>query len=277
MIPYVTEWPVKIGSYGVMIAVGFLTGLWLLSRDFRRRNIDPKHAETTVFVAIIFGVLGAKLAYMFTETDNPTWGDFFSGSGLTWHGGLILAALAVIAYYIAKRLPLLVMLDAVSPGLATGYGFGRVGCQLSGDGDYGIPCSVTDIDYSLCMSYDRGIVPTSDIVHPTPVYETFMNFVLFAILWKLRKRIRHPGILFGVYLIGSGFARFGIEFIRQEEGRPYRFWGLRDAHLVALGQVVVGLGFCAVALLRKLPKDQEYGILPAPVAATNAAGRPRKR
>ncbi|MBM4395213.1 MAG: prolipoprotein diacylglyceryl transferase [Deltaproteobacteria bacterium] len=304
MWPYVIESPLKIGTYGVMMACGFMTALWLLTRDLRRRNIDPKVAETTVFLGIIGGVIGAKLAYMFTEAETATFKDFFSGSGLTWHGGLILAAALIIGWYAWKKLPVLVMVDATAPMLASGYAFGRIGCQESGDGDYGLSCGnlvdrancwllgqYNPIEFcrmegipSFCMSYPRGIVPTDELVHPTPVYEALDNFALFGVLWAVRKRIRHPGVLFGMYLIGSGILRFAIEFIRQDEGRPYRFWGLRDAHLVALGQIVLGIGFWAYALIRGVPKGQEYGVLAEPVpalaaaaAASDAPGARKKR
>ncbi|NOZ02763.1 MAG: prolipoprotein diacylglyceryl transferase [Deltaproteobacteria bacterium] len=296
MWPYVIESPLRIGTYGVMMAIGFLTALWLLTREHIRRNIDPKHAETTVFLAIIFGVVGAKLAYMFTEADSVSWKDFFSGAGLTWHGGLILAIVAIVTYYIVKKLPLAIMFDALAPMLATGYAFGRIGCQLSGDGDYGVPCGdlvnraqcwlvgmyekgfevcLTHKYPTFCMSYPDGIVPTNQLVFPTPVYESLMNFALFGLLWSIRKRIRHPGVLFSIYLICAGIMRFAIEFIRQDEGRPYRFWDLRDAHLVALASVAVGIGLWVFAMVRKIPKGMEYGILPKPAPAK--AGKSKKR
>lgn len=320
MWPYVIEQPLKIGTYGVMMACGFLTAMWLLTRDLRRRNIDPKVAETTIFLGIIGGVLGAKLAYMFTEADTVSVKDFFSGSGLTWHGGLILAAALIIGWYFWKKLPVLVMVDAVAPTLASGYAFGRIGCQLSGDGDYGVACGslidqarcwvhggnisdalarvcfdhpsayevaaradcpmefcLTDGFPGFCMSYARGIVPTGEIVHPTPVYEALDNFALFGVLWALRKRIKHPGVLFAIYLIGSGLLRFGIEFIRQDEGRPFRFLGLRDAHIVALGQVVLGVALWVWSMMRGVPEGQAYGVLAATAPAPAPAGGPKKR
>jgi len=296
MWPYVIEEPLRIGTYGVMMALGFLTALWAINKDLRRRNIDTRYGENTVFIAIIFGVIGAKLAYMFTEADTVEWTDFFTGAGLTWHGGLILAATAVITYYVVKKLPVLVMLDVMAPFLATGYAFGRIGCQLSGDGCYGIPCSgfvdrtscwlvsmyergfeicLTNTIPSFCMSYPDGIVPTDELVHPTPVFETTSNFLLAGVLWSMRRHIKHPGVLFGIYLVGAGILRFAVEFIRQSEGRPDRFWGLRDAHLVALACAVGGLVFVIVTLARKVPKEQEYGVLP--VSEPKQSPRPKKK
>lgn len=298
MWPYVIEHPIRIGTYGVMMAIGFYTALKLLVRDYKRRGIDVKIAENVIFLGIVGGVLGAKLAYMFTEAQSVSWKDFFSGAGLTWHGGLILAAILIIGYFRLKRLPLLVMVDSVAPTLASGYAFGRIGCQLAGDGDYGLPCGDfvaqdscwlvkmyekgfefcwAKVKPLFCMSYPDGIVPTNELVHPTPVYEAITNFALFGILWGLRKRIKHPGVLFSLYLIGAGFLRFSIELIRQPEGRPERFLGLRDAQIVALASVVIGIVLAICALARKIPQGQEYGVLKTQAATPPKKGGSKKR
>jgi phosphatidylglycerol:prolipoprotein diacylglycerol transferase len=282
MWPYVIEQPFRIGTYGVMMAMGFLTALWLMNRDMPRRNIDPKVGETTVFLGIIAGVLGAKLAYMLTEAPEFHLSDLVSGAGLTWHGGFILAASLIIGYYVWKKLPVLVMLDAVAPMLASGYAFGRLGCQVSGDGDYGIACGelvnraacfnfpgyrfgfeacLAQGFPGFCMNYPDGIVPTTQLVHPTPIYEAINNFMLFGFLWLIRDKIKRPGALFVLYLVISGLLRFGIEFIRQDEARPIRFLDLRDAQLVALAQIALGVAMFVWAQLRTLPANEEYGIL----------------
>jgi phosphatidylglycerol:prolipoprotein diacylglycerol transferase len=279
MWPYVVEWGwFKIGTYGVMMAIGFLTASWLLARDLKSRNLNPAIADSITLMCIVGGVLGAKLAYMLTEAQTFVWSDLFSGSGLTWHGGLILAAALNVGYFAWKKLPLRVMLDTVSPVLASGYAFGRLGCQISGDGDYGIPCTPDSLDRVFCMAYPNGIVPTHDIVHPTPVYEAVANFALFAILWKLRGRIKNPGVMFGLYLIGSGISRFLVEFIRQPESRPERFWGLRDAHLIALGQIVLGIVLGLWWGLVKSPSLPDYGVFPvAAESPVPAVTRQRRR
>jgi prolipoprotein diacylglyceryltransferase len=103
--------------------------------------------------------------------------------------------------------------------------------------------------------------PTWLPVHPTPIYESLTNFALFGLLWAIRRKFRRPGFLFAIYLVIAGFLRFGIEFIRVSEGRPDRFLGLRDAQLIALGEVLLGLIIAAWAYFRTVPKNQEYGIL----------------
>lgn len=298
MWPYIIESPIRIGTYGLMMAIGFLTAHALLTRELRRRNVDPKHAETIIMLGIVGGVVGAKLAYMFTEAETVSWRDFFSGAGLTWHGGFILAAAMIIAYFRLKNLPFLPMCDAAAPMLASGYAFGRIGCQLAGDGDYGLPCgdfvdrascwlvSMYEKGFEFCfarvrplfcMSYPDGIVPTEALVHPTPVYEALSNFALFGLLWGLRKRIRHPGVLFAIYLIGAGLLRFFIEQIRQPEGRPDRFLGMRDAEIIALAEVIVGAFLVVWALGREVPKGLEYGIVSRPDSPPSKPKQKRRK
>ena len=298
MWPYVTQWPMKIGTYGVMMAVGFLTALWLLQREFARRRLDPKLAENVIFLGIVGGVVGAKLAYMFTEADHPSLKDFFSGAGLTWHGGLILAAILILVYFRRKKIPILVGCDAVAPMLASGYAFGRIGCQLAGDGDYGLPCGdfvnkaacyVVDVyqrgfDFCwskvpplFCMSYPDGIVPTTQLVHPTPVYEATTNFALFFALWKVRDKFRRPGVLFALYLIGAGVLRFAIEFVRQPEGRPYRFWGLRDAQIIAFLEIALGIFLWLFVTMTRRNVGPDYGIVEPESPQTKHKKRVKRR
>jgi phosphatidylglycerol:prolipoprotein diacylglycerol transferase len=253
-----------------MMAIGFLTASWWLGRDLRRRNIDPGVGDMTIMLAIILGVIGSKLAYLLTEAETFTARDFISGAGLTWHGGLILAAAGIIGYWMLKKLPMTVMLDAVAPWLATGYAFGRLGCLISGDGCYGLPCTPSSFDSFMCMAFPNGIVPTAPgvLVHPTPLYEAISNFVLAGVLVALRRKFRKPGFIFAIYLAWAGFSRFFIEFVRRADDRPDRLLGLRDAHWIALLQVALGVAVVLWVMLRKVPKDQEYGVLPAPAAPT---------
>lgn len=276
MWPYVMETPFKIGTYGVMMAVGFLTSSWWMNKELRRRNIDPGVGDMTIMLGIVLGVIGSKLAYMLTEAETFSFSDLISGAGLTWHGGLIMAGTGIVVYWVMKKLSVLIMLDNTAPMLASGYAFGRVGCFISGDGCYGIPCTPTDIDRLFCMPFPNGIVPTTIPVHPTPLYEALAGFVIAAILWKIRKLFKHPGILFAIYLVGTGFSRFFIEFIRRADGRPDRFLDLRDAHWIALAQVALGVAMVIWAMLRTIPKGHEWGVMPVPVEKPAAAGKAKK-
>jgi phosphatidylglycerol---prolipoprotein diacylglyceryl transferase len=136
-------------------------------------------------------------------------------------------------------------LDVASPAAALGCGIGRIGCLISGDGDYGTPTSLP-----WGMSFPNGIVPTTERVHPTPIYEFLAAVVIFWILWRIGARwlndAGHIGKLFGVYLLLSGVARFFVEIIRIN---PRVLWGLTNAQIASIIYVIIA-GF----LLLRTPR-----------------------
>jgi phosphatidylglycerol:prolipoprotein diacylglycerol transferase len=133
----------------------------------------------------------------------------FSGSGLTWYGGFILAFIAILITVRRLPAPTLTLVDLISPLLLLGYGIGRIGCFLAGDGDYGPPS-----DLPWAMAFPNGLVPTDVPVHPTPIYETIFSLILFSILWKNRKRDFPAGSMLGAMFIFYGIERFVTEFWR---------------------------------------------------------------
>ena len=175
-----------------------------------------------VFAALIGGIVGAKLWFL-AENGGP----LFSGTGLTFYGGLIGGALAVIAWTSYRGVLDLKLADAVVPSLAAAYAIGRIGCQFAGDGDYG-----KDWDGPWAMAYPNGTVPIDTPVHPTPIYETLAMGLFAIVLWRLRDRWR-PGVLTGVYLIGVGVERFLIEFLRRNDADRPR----ADAGAVGVGRL----------------------------------------
>jgi phosphatidylglycerol---prolipoprotein diacylglyceryl transferase len=191
-----------------------------------------------VLAAAVGGIVGAR-AYWFAEhLGDASLRDSFSGAGFTWFGGFIGGAAAVIA--VARRgVPLVPLLGAAAPALALGYGIGRIACQLAGDGTYGTPS-----DLPWAMSYPHGEVPTTEHVHPTPVYETLTSLLIFAMLWRLRKRTT-PLRLFALYLMLAGLERLLVEFIRLNE--PVVL-GLTQPQLFAVGMLVVGTTLLVASL-----------------------------
>ncbi len=129
------------------------------------------------------------------------------------------------------------LFDTAAVPLAIGYAIGRVGCQLSGDGDYGIHS-----DLPWAMSYPDGTVPTTDTVHPTPVYETLAMGLVAVVLWRLRDRFA-PGVLFGLYLVAAGLERFLVEFVRRNEEVVA---GLTQPQLISLALMALGAAILAV-------------------------------
>jgi phosphatidylglycerol---prolipoprotein diacylglyceryl transferase len=225
--------PFTLHSFGFMVALGLILSAYFLSRDLAHRGRDPALAWEIAIGAGVGGFLGARLDYMIQNGSS----DFFSGSGLVWYGGVIGGALGVWAVSAWRKIPLGITANSVAPVLALGYAIGRIGCQLSGDGDYGSASSLP-----WAMSYPDGEVPTTELVHPTPIYETTAMLIAFYVLWRLRDRFDNRWQLFGLWMVLAGVERFLIEFIRRNDTVAI---GLTTAQLISVGLVVVGGGLFA--------------------------------
>lgn len=230
-----------------------------------------QHVGTMTFIAAIGGILGAKLFDAFEDLDrlaaDPI-GVIFSGSGLSIYGGLILGGGAVIYYAHKKGLKTVHVIDACAPGLMLAYGIGRIGCQLSGDGDWGVPNDAPMPDFLSFLpewmwAFDyHGNVNNADLgspgnpveviehgvtyiysgnAWPTPFYETLMAFAIFGILWSLRKKLTAPGMIFSLYLIFNGVERFFIEKIRINAN--YDIFGIEatQAEIIAVMMFIAGV------------------------------------
>lgn len=255
---------IKIYSYGFMLSMTFVVGALLLQKELVRKKLDPELVGPIILLAIVFGLFGAKLFDVFEYWDRFIQDPvkvFMKGSGLTFLGGFLVGSTAVLLYLKAMRVPLLTFVDAVAPALMVGYGVARIGCQLSGDGDYGIP---TDLPWG--MAYPHGTVPTTQIVHPTPVYETLYAFAFGGLLWTLRKRPMPAGTLFFVYLIMSSLARFSVEFIRVN---PAWMFGFSQSQLLSLLLALTGV--VGLLLRRNAPIDS--GETPAPTVPSDSHAR----
>src|SRR5713226_235784 len=238
MIPYIHLGPLSLPTFGLMVATALLCAAYILDAEFKRRKLQAD-AFLIIGVAGLAGIAGARLYHVLespAEFFADPWPYIFSRVGFAWFGGFLggFAALALLAR--SARIPLLEFLDACSPAAAAGYAIGRIGCLLSGDGDYGIP---TKLPWG--MSFPNGIVPTTERVHPTPLYEFFIWLAIAAFLWHMgTKSLRGPkarGEIFCNYLILTGVARFLIEFIRIN---PRSFFGMSNAQAASLVSIVVG-------------------------------------
>jgi phosphatidylglycerol:prolipoprotein diacylglycerol transferase len=231
--------PLTIYSYGLMMAVGFLTAGYLTGREMERKGLNPELASTLVFAAVVGGLVGARLLQIVGHWDEfraDPLGSVFSGAGFTWYGGL-LGGLAAVSWVIRRhRLSWPVVVDCVAPGLSLGHGIGRIGCQLAGDGDWG---RETTLPWG--MAYPNAIAgwdyPPGITVHPTPLYEFAAYALVFAFLWAIRTRPQPPGTLFWWYLLLAPGARFFIEFVRIN---PPVAFDLSLAQLMSLVMVAVG-------------------------------------
>ncbi len=239
MIPYIHLGPLELGTFGLMMWVAFLVGFWVWAADLRRRRLqaDP---HLMVGVIAVSGVVGAKLWHVLERPAdliaNPG-AEIFSRTGFAWFGGFV-AGTAAFFYFARKyKVPLLTLMDSAAPAAALGYAVGRIGCLLSGDGDYGIPTSLP-----WAMSFPHGLVPTTERVHPTPIYEFIAGVLIFAYLWRQgAKAVRGPrpqGQVVAEFFILSGLARFLVEFIRIN---PPLALGMSNAQWAALLTTIGGI------------------------------------
>ncbi|HEX7279930.1 MAG TPA: prolipoprotein diacylglyceryl transferase [Solirubrobacterales bacterium] len=240
MYPEIEIGPLTLQTFGLMFALAFLAAGALIWKRFEELGKPGDWAYEMGFSALVGGIVGSRLYFIFdnwSEVQDDLLGNLFSGSGLTWYGGLIGGALAVLLWAKWRRFLELTLLDVAAPALALGYAIGRIGCQLSGDGDYGRPW-----DGPWAMSYPDGTVPTTEEVHPTPVYETLAMGLGAWILWRLRDRVR-TGILFALYLLYAGAERFLVEFLRRNEEVAL---GLTVAQLESLAMMAAGAIWVAI-------------------------------
>ena len=237
MKPEVQLLGISIKTFGVTFALGFVACGMVIARRLRELSKPVDWAYEIVFAALIGGLVGSRAYFVienYNQVKNDLIGSIFSGSGLVWYGGAIGGAIGVIAWMCWRKALNLVTVDMCATVLALGYGIGRIGCQVSGDGDYGIPSSLP-----WAMGYPHGTVPTPPgvTVQPTPIYETLAMCLLAYFLWKLRSRVR-PGVIFGLYLVFGGLERLLVEFIRRNKEV---FAGLTAPQLESIALMAIGL------------------------------------
>jgi phosphatidylglycerol:prolipoprotein diacylglycerol transferase len=234
VIPSIHLGPLTIQTFGLCVALAFLASGAVLYRRFNELGWEPDLAYEATGAGLVGGIIGARLWWVFSDLsafgDDPA-GRLFGGSGLTWYGGAIGGTLAVWGWARFRRLPAWELAGAGVPSLALGYALGRVGCQISGDGDYGKPTTMP-----WGMAYPDGVVPTTQVVHPTPIYETVLMGLVALLLWRLRDRV-HPRTLVAIYLVGAGLERFIVEFWRRN---PTVDGALTIAQITALISVALG-------------------------------------
>ncbi len=214
MQPEIHLGPLDLQTFGICFAFAFLCSGALFARRLRELRKPPDWTYEAVFAALIGGLVGSRLDYIVQNWDKVSGdltGNIFSGSGLVFFGGLIGGAVGVLLWARWRGFLGWDLIDGAAAPIAIGYAVGRIGCQLSGDGDYG---EASDLPWA--MAYPEGTVPTTDEVHPTPVYETFTMGLVTLLLWNLRDRLA-PGMVFGLYLILAGLERFLVEFIRRND------------------------------------------------------------
>ena len=245
MMPYLHIWRVTLPTFGLMLWFAAVAAALVMDQGFKRARIGAgrTHAEGTgpdavgmVAVAMVVGIVGAKLWQVLdtpSEFQEMGWRVLWDSAGFAWFGGLLFGITALLLQGHWGKIGGLRTLDLAAPAAAIGYGVGRIGCFLSGDGCYGLP---TKLPWG--MRFPNGIEPTLVPVHPTPLYEFGAALLIGWWLWWRGGKRHGTGAIVGQYLVLSGVARFLVEFIRRN---PKVLWGLSNAQLASAGSAVVGI------------------------------------
>jgi phosphatidylglycerol:prolipoprotein diacylglycerol transferase len=221
----------EVTSFGVMVALAALVGLWLFRGELRQSGL-PLDATDAGLLGVIGGLVGAKLLWTVEHaSDAPVLELLLSRGGLSWYGGLIGGVGVGLAYIALKRWPIVAILAAATPALAFGHLIGRIGCFLVGD-DYGTPSTLP-----WAIAFPEGLPPTTVPVHPTQLYEAIGLGLLGWVLIQWRRRGVSDATVLGRYLVMAGVLRFGIEFLRVNERVAF---GLSVAHLISLAAIALG-------------------------------------
>jgi phosphatidylglycerol:prolipoprotein diacylglycerol transferase len=250
----------RLYSFGLMAALALIVpGLTIVRPLVRRRGLPPEFAYELIIAAGVGGFVIARVYYLienYSVIKGEFWHAAFGGAGFVWYGGLIGGFLGVVGWTLIRKYPLDIIANAMAPATAMGYAIGRIGCQLSGDGDYG---KVSTLPWA--MAYPHGTVPTPPgvRVQPTPLYEIAAMLFVTWILWRLATRYDKSGWwTFGWFLVLSGIERVLVEFVRRN---PIWFWHLTQPQWMSLLSMIVG-----VVLIWRFSKK--------PAVVVNGAPRP---
>jgi phosphatidylglycerol:prolipoprotein diacylglycerol transferase len=244
VLPEIHLGPITLQTFGICFGLGFVAAGAVSIRRMGELGLPRDWGYELVFASLIGGLVGARLDYIlqnWSKVNGDLLGNLFSGSGLIWYGGAIGGAIAVLAWARWRGWLGLALLDFCAVPLALGYAIGRVGCQVSGDGDYG---KASDLPWA--MAYPKGTVPTDTPVHPTPVYESITVGLIALLLWRWRDRFE-AGTLFAIYLVLAGLERLLVEFIRRN---PDAALGLTLPQLISIGMMIAGGAWIASRGLR---------------------------
>ncbi|MBA3638439.1 MAG: prolipoprotein diacylglyceryl transferase [Acidobacteriota bacterium] len=222
----------EVTSFGAMLAVAALVGIWIFRRELRRSSL-PESAVDAALAGVLGGIVGAKLLWVVEHLGSDEWTSLlFSRGGLSWFGGFAGGVLAGVLVMRRQRLPFMATIAAATPALAIGHAIGRIGCLLVGD-DYGTPSNLP-----WAIAFPEGLPPTDVPVHPTMVYESLALLPIAFVLFGMRRRQVVDRSVVGAYLVMTALVRFLIQWLRVYE--PFA-GPLGFAHIAAMIVIAAGL------------------------------------
>jgi phosphatidylglycerol:prolipoprotein diacylglycerol transferase len=257
-----TDWNLPIPTFGIIVAIAIVVATSVARRavqGYESLGKLPLRSHVVVsdlaLVSAIAGVVGARVFHILDHADqfmmDPV-AMILTRSGFSIYGGLCFGILAGVIFVRRKVVPVIPMLDATAPAMILGYGIGRLGCQVAGDGDWGTAAELAlkpswVPDWLWAQTYEgniAGIVISPPGVYPTPIYEALMALAIFLVLWTLRSHDNRPGCLFSLYLLLSGFERLLIEKIRINV--RYDLLGAYITQAEAISLLLIVAGFIGV-------------------------------
>jgi phosphatidylglycerol:prolipoprotein diacylglycerol transferase len=257
-----TRWHLPVPTFGVVVLAAIMLATIVARRAVERQESSGRLPPAThaivgdmAFVSVIAGMVGARVFHIL---DHPSQfiadpaSMIFTRAGFSIFGGLCFGLLAGALFLKRRSIPVVPMLDAVAPSMMLGYAIGRLGCQLAGDGDWGVPADMALKpawlpDWMWAQTYEGnivGVVIPSPGVYPTPIYESVMALAMFGVLWILRSEANRGGYLFSVYLLLAGFERLLIEKIRINV--EHSVLGVSFTQAEAISLLLIGAGFVGV-------------------------------
>lgn len=212
---------IAIHTYGLFIVIGIFAGFYVIKKECERLNLDFKHISDVLFWAIWAGLLGSRIFYVIYFPDefvnNPLEIIKIWKGGLVFHGGVIFALPVAIFLLKKYKLPTIQTIDTTALAIPLAHFFGRLGCFSAGC-CYGKVC---ELPWAVIFKNAKSIAPTNVPLHPTQLYESFSNLILFIILFTTRKKTDKEGLKTGIYLTGYGLIRFTVEFFRGDLRQIY--------------------------------------------------------
>ena len=264
-----THWHLPIPTFGVIVAIA-VTGATYLAirvvRSYEELGRLPAQSHSTVWdmaiVSTIAGIIGARVFDILDNADRFVADPLslvLTQTGFSIYGGLCFGILAGVIFVKRRSIPVIPMLDATAPSIMLGYGIGRLGCQISGDGDWGIAANMNLKpiwlpEWLWAQTYDgniAGVIITPPGVYPTPIYEIGMALGVAWLLWTLRFHKHRPGYLFSIFLLFAGFERIVIEKIRVNVRYDLLGTSVTQAEAISFLLIIAGLGGVLATLRTK--------------------------